>query len=702
MLYKIIKSLSLASSLVFASNATQTQTDQTQTQEQNYLLQTQIVSANKFDQNLREIDGSIALVNGKKLGDLKIFSTQDLSKILPGFVLKATAGPGYVLGSIRGISSTDYFNPSLVIYVDGIPQDPAFLTQELLDVKRVELLRGPQGTIWGQNAQAGVLNIITNPITSNTPHLHASTSVGTLAQNAILTGSAPLLKDWLYVGGNIAYQGYSGQLKREGSNKRPDDSHDILGNLSIALTPKDSGFQALFKYSIDSLLKDHHDGFFLDSKAYKSLEVSKTYQIPNFLRDVQTYALKLQFDFKNTSLTNVLSYQDRFYKQELYYGAWDERRGTWTDELRLVSQYAKGGYSIFGLYFQNLQNNITIADLAAPRLHFSPIDGKTKIDKNVFALYGEGKTPQFWGFDFTLGLRYSFDASRVHFSGKGDPSYMLKNKDGQVLMVDYLAPFKNSYDSNILTPKVALGYDINANIRLYALYQNGYKAGGFFFYTSKEGDKDIIKPEYTQNAEIGIHSEFWDNKISLNAAAYYIYTTNKQVLIGIIGNQTLKNIGTTDSKGLELQVNLSPIESLQISLGGTFGHSRYIKAIDYITHTSLKNNTLSYAPDITINANIDWAFVRLAKYKFFLNLNGNFYSKMYFDESNTLAQDPYALLDASIRVEMKNGLNLSVYVQNIFNQKYANYGYDAGSLGGGKQLILGDLRNIGLGLSYRL
>lgn len=152
-----------------------------------YSLSSQVVLANKFDQNIREIDGSIITVSGKALQDLQINNTQDLQKIFPGFIFKTRASTYTPMISVRGISSADSYNPSFVIYVDGIPQDPTFPTQELLDVERVELLRGPQGTIWGQNAQAGVLNIVTNRIDSNTPRFHASNSIGSLGTDTLLS-----------------------------------------------------------------------------------------------------------------------------------------------------------------------------------------------------------------------------------------------------------------------------------------------------------------------------------------------------------------------------------------------------------------------------------------------------------------------------------------------------------------------------------
>lgn len=124
-----------------------------------YLLKSQVVTSNKFEQNLREIDGSVAVASGKELQDLQIQSTKDLPKIFPGLVLNEQNGPNNIRVTIRGIGTAYFYNPSIVLYVDGIPQNPQYLSQEMLDVDRVELLRGPQGTIWGQNAQGGVLNI---------------------------------------------------------------------------------------------------------------------------------------------------------------------------------------------------------------------------------------------------------------------------------------------------------------------------------------------------------------------------------------------------------------------------------------------------------------------------------------------------------------------------------------------------------------
>lgn len=100
-----------------------------------------------------------------------------------------------------------------------------------------------------------------------------------------------------------------------------------------------------------------------------------------------------------------------------------------------------------------------------------------------------------------------------------------------------------------------------------------------------------------------------------------------------------------------------------------------------------------------MNLNIEQRFLDIGEVKFFINLNANFQSRMYFQEDENIetSQKPYALLDASLRMETKNGLNLSFYIQNVFNEKYAIFRY----VYKGPQYTLGNPRNIGLNVGYR-
>lgn len=650
-----------------------------------YSLESQVVSANKFDQNLQEVDGSISIVSGKKILDTQISNSENLSKIFPGFVLKPSSGPGAIYGGIRGISSTDPWFPSIRLYVDGIPQDAEFLTQELIDVERIELLRGPQGTIWGENAQAGVLSIISHPIDKSSIVANATTS--SLRQDIILVASVPLIKDMLFIGGNLAYSQFSGMIKQGYSTV--DTSDALNGTLRLEFAPKHSNFSALFKTSFSNLT-DHRGGFYLTSDEINKLEVDEKKFIPTIQRDVQTYALKLGYDFGKTKLSNALSYQDLLYYQDLSNISRGDTRKSLTDELRITTAYDNGGYSIFGLYYQNLISNNQVPGIRNQK--YQGEDASNKINRDNLSIFGEGKIILPKDFSFTVGARYSFDHSKVNFSGRGVGTCTSG-------CLPEIPAYEHFFSSHTFTPKLSLGYDVNQDNRTYLLYQTSYKPGGFGVFPSAPIDSKPIKSETSHNIELGLHSNFDEEKIALNTALYYIYTANKQVYVGEVGARSLRNIGTANSFGVELSLEALILEELRLSFGGAFGRSSYIDGFETIAEgiktNSLKNKILSYAPDISFNFNADWNFWNFSYGKFYVNLNQNFYSTMYFQENNSISQKPFSLTDVSLRLELKNHLSFSFFASNIWNEKYINYSW---SLKSGN--ILGDIRNIGLNLKY--
>ncbi len=131
------------------------------TGEPGIVLETITVTASKRQQALNRIDGSVSVISGEQLEQRGVRTVDDLQKVFPGLSIGNRGNRIYSNVTIRGLSSPDYFNPSVQIYVDGAPQTPSTFSQMLVDVDRVELLRGPQGTLYGANAYAGVINIVT-------------------------------------------------------------------------------------------------------------------------------------------------------------------------------------------------------------------------------------------------------------------------------------------------------------------------------------------------------------------------------------------------------------------------------------------------------------------------------------------------------------------------------------------------------------
>lgn len=121
-----------------------------------------IVTANKREQTLESVNGSVVVLEQPQLDDAQVRNTQDLGRVLPGVQMAGSGSMHYPLISVRGVTSAqDFYNPALTLYVDGVPQMPILVNQSLLDVERVELLKGPQGTLYGKSAEGGVINVTT-------------------------------------------------------------------------------------------------------------------------------------------------------------------------------------------------------------------------------------------------------------------------------------------------------------------------------------------------------------------------------------------------------------------------------------------------------------------------------------------------------------------------------------------------------------
>ncbi|PAF52789.1 TonB-dependent receptor [Helicobacter sp. 13S00477-4] len=649
-----------------------------------YQLKSITTTSNKIEELAFQSDSSLSIATGKELDKLGITNTQELGKVFSGLIITSSGNIGYPSVTLRGIHAGYYYSPSIRLYVDGIPQDMAFINQSLIDVERVELLRGPQSTLYGENAQAGILNIITNTSKTNTPKTNIRTNFSLLKQNALITISTPIIKDWLYMRGNLEKSYFSGQIKQKITGLKVDTYNMLLGNITLLLEPKNHPFYASLNYSADDVKT--HDSIYLNPTEFKDLVFSGF--VPFVQRRVDTYALKLGYRFENIDFYNVFSFQRRNLYQDTQWGDWYEKQNQITDELRFVKKYQNGSNSIVGFYFSNAnfhhQTPDTLKNFPDGKLN----GASNHLITNQYAIFNENKISFLKVFDFTFGLRYQYGTSDINYTVEHP---LQKGFDS----------FKGFYQYQRLIPKIALGYQINDDNRVYVSFSEGFKPGGFPNAIFSEAYKNHFNPEISYNGEIGYKAFFFGDKLSLQAAYYYIYITDRQEPAGIAGGKiTLTNLGNAQSTGLELNVSYNPIESLLFSLNTNIGNSRFKNSYDPITKLDITNNYLTFAPDVSLNANVDYNFYSLSNLKFYANLNLQYYSTTYFDNQNFVKQNPYALFDASLRLEMKN-IQIRLYGNNLGNYKHYRYAYNFGE---GKPYYsqLQNLRNIGIELGIKL
>lgn len=155
-----------------------------------------IIEATKQDIPLERVDNSVLIKTGEELEKAGIHEVKDLEKVFPGLMIQTRGNRTYANTTIRGVSSPDYYSPTVSIYVDGVLQDSAFLTQQLMNVEQVELLRGPQGTLYGGNAQGGIINIITKKATDETV-ASAGVSYSNLSRQIDGSAAVAISEDYL-------------------------------------------------------------------------------------------------------------------------------------------------------------------------------------------------------------------------------------------------------------------------------------------------------------------------------------------------------------------------------------------------------------------------------------------------------------------------------------------------------------------------
>ena len=188
-----------------------------------------VITAEKKETSLQSTPISITAISERQVREYRLWDSKDLTAIIPN-LYAANPGDGRNVTSIRGITSTSY-DPAVATYIDGVNQFSldTYIPQ-LFDVERIEVLRGPQGTLYGRNAMGGVINIITRQPTNKTDGFF-EVSLGNYRQQRFTTGMRiPILKNKLFFGGPALYEGLKGYYLNEYTNSNFDKQHSFGGN----------------------------------------------------------------------------------------------------------------------------------------------------------------------------------------------------------------------------------------------------------------------------------------------------------------------------------------------------------------------------------------------------------------------------------------------------------------------------------------
>lgn len=662
------------------------------------VLDTVVVTASKRGETQERLNGSASVADRASLDDAHVTSTLEADRVFPELYTSHSATFLFPIITLRGVTSAqDFYNPALTVYVDGVPQLPTFAAQSLLGVEQVELLKGPQGTLYGKSAQGGVLNVVSRK-PGNTPEFAARAGVSSRDGYQLqVEGSGPLAKDLLYGSVSLLGNDVNGDLRSDviGSDQLG-GVRSRAGNVKLRLAPAGSPWEVGLSAGRDCATGDQEAYTLFDD--YKSRRAYVLPNLPEAYRDfhqrrcANSVAVNGQYDFGIWRLSAIAGGQrvrtKRQWPLDAYFPQFSERWKQNTQELRLSTRSPQQGETssraldaVFGLYRQevNLSRGYQF-DMVLPSL-LRVMDSSSDNRSEALAAYGDVTWHLSPKADITTGLRVTRDEARTRFQGN---------------MMGSAFRGHASSDQTTWLGHLAAGYRFTPNWRGYVNVAQGYKPLGYNLAPSSIDDAAGYGRERSISYEAGMR--YTGNDMRAGIALYRVDGKDVQLYgDGDMGNQTLRNVGDTRSVGVEFNTEWNVTRQWTLSAGGFMNDATFRRFEDSSACTGCAHNDVPMAPKygltLGVKGNIPVGNAVLRP-----QLTVRRTGAHYFDSANTLRQGAYTVVDAGLGWQPTSNLELMLYAQNLTNQDYRTYGFSYGPTGNFAQIAPG--RTIGVTATY--
>ncbi len=628
------------------------------------------VTANKREQTDFDVAGSVSVTTGEELERERVTSTDDLNAVFPELQSTARSSRVYNNFTLRGLSSGDFFGPVVGLNVDGVPQLPHAYAQSLRNVDRVELVKGPQGAVYGRGALGGVINV-ESTLPEETPEAWTDLQVFSRGHRVSGGASSGLWNGWaIQATANDAIEGGSLDDPERG-RENVDESRVTGGRVSLHFLPTDLPLEARLKIGTERYRSEEEYYVPLDDLSRD--RVNSVVETPKLDRRLDDISLDATYDFTDRwSFTGIVAYQrmdlDRTFgtygidTEEFQDSLYGEVRAAYQGEaLSILFGYSgqKQHYE-----YQDVDYGTGLGNMGGP------LSDNTMVTHAVFT-DGTYRFAPDW--ELSAGARLAWE--------KAD-SLMTIPDEATGANVDH----ENDATFWAIAPHTAIAYLPTDEHRIWAGVGRGYKPGGF----NKAGTSTLDTASYDSETAISFEAGWkYRSKDGVRRAeitAYDIESQDVQGYSGPAGMQTLTNMGDARSTGIEVTAAAVLFENHEVSIGGMVNRSRFVSG-------PYDGNTVAYAPAYSLRASWTGYFGDRGKWQPSVTLRH--VGEHYFDEDNTLRQGSYTVIDAALAYETDFGVTASVYGSNLSGETYQVY---ANSYVGAQ---LGAPREFGLHLSAR-
>jgi iron complex outermembrane recepter protein len=726
----VIAGVALTASPVFGDDGTSgtatTATDSGSPQASS--IESIVVTARRVEERAGDVPISLSALGAESLESTGAYALDDIQHQVPSLVAFDINPRNSSIG-IRGLgvsAAQDGLDTSVGVYVDGVYLGrPGMALEDLIDIRQVEVLRGPQGTLFGRNSSAGVVNI-TTAAPSLTPSVTAEASLGKYGYNqARLAVNAPLISDmaaFRLTAWNTARDGY---LQSYTTGGRDNSIHRSGVRSQLLVVPTDALSIRLIgeysqendsanTYAITQILPDSISAGTSRTKT----ALAQTGWTPfasdnatgiNSLQEQRTrqaaVSARVDYDLGWSNFTSISAYRYWQYIPRadsdftpldiVPYNAAETHDTQVTQELRLASKpgaltWQTGVY----LFHQHLNNHYIfvdfgtqasafftnlarLADPAAPAVNIEPgsqyIDDVVTTSKSA-AWFGQANWELVHGLTLTGGLRYTQDwrDGRANSSTRGTPP------------ANIAAPF--NYDLSVNTNNVSglasLAYKATLNTLFYASYSRGYKGAGLNLDAAGVPvNGRILKPELSDNYEIGAKLDLLHGGLVVNGDLYWTTLEGLQATYIPTNGQKayLTNAGDVRSRGVELEVDLEPVRGFKLSANGAYNEALYTSypnapcPVGVTGVCSLTGRQVYEAPKWVSNVTARYEFRYGVASLLYVQGQYAYTSAIYgtIDDSLLARMPGYSLANFRIGSTFADGkYDLAVWANNAFDKLY--------------------------------
>lgn len=692
-------------------------------------LGTIMVTAERKQASVQDTPIAISAFGGDQLQSEHITNIESLATKIPNVQFSKALGMARVF--IRGVgldAQSPGSDPRVAIYTDGVySARPQGGFDSYFDVERVEVLNGPQGTLYGRNATAGAVNIITRDPTDEFEGFGSVTFGNYRLVQTEGAISGPLGDN---VSGRLAFSTSNrdgfGRNILTGADANYEDRQAFRGKLLVRPTEdlrvllsadysySDGGGSAFLGNTPGNLNYGQQQGYEVP-QGYDAVGINPGQQVESSGASITanlrlgdgdlasiTGFRHLDLGLQGTADFSTASFLPLFV---------DEESDAFTQELRYAQSVGPVDVLVGGYYFHEKNSGSQIAQVSSGLIPALVASGGGSCCIGIpqqtgpfvllnGAYFGATQTTDAYAL-FTqetinltdrlaldLGLRYSyeersidqfyqFDLARPVGSGR-----LLDPTTGPVGAT--LSSDSESWDS--FDPKVTLRYNFTPDVMGYATYSTGYKSGGFNFAQIQPA----FAPEELTDYEVGLKADLLADRLRMNLAAFHYDYTNLQVNTVVLTSLLTTNAGRAEIDGFEAQISASPVPELLMNLSLSYLDARYTEftTLDpgqpLLGPQDLSGNQLQYAPSWKIGGDISYT-IDTEIGAFTPRLDLTWTDDVYFSQFNEpfTSQDAYLLSNLFLDWDSGDGWKANVFVRNLGDERYAIAGVRSTLIVGG-------------------